>query len=227
VTERSRTALLVGATGLVGGHCLDRLLAEPRYSRVTVLARRAPERTHHRLEVRVVDFDALGERSVPAVDDVYSCLGTTIRAAGSRRAFRRVDHFYPVTVARLARAGGARRLALVSSIGADPGSRNFSLRTKGETDRDVATIGYECVEIFRPSLLLGERAEPRLGEATAAALSRAGSGLLVGRLRNYRPVRARVLAAAMVEALRGGEPGRHVRTFGEIHRLATPPGQPG
>jgi uncharacterized protein YbjT (DUF2867 family) len=224
MTAPTRTALLVGATGLVGGHCLDRLLAEPRYAEVTVLARRAPDRTHDKLQVRVVDFDSLGERSVPAVDDVYSCLGTTIRAAGSRRAFRRVDHGYPVTVAGLARSRGARRLALVSSIGAHPGSRSFYLRTKGETDRDIATIGYECVEIFRPSLLLGERAESRPGEAAAAVLGRIASRLLTGRLRDYRPVEASVLAAAMVEALGRGEPGRHVRAFDEIHRLAAAPG---
>lgn len=213
----SRTALLVGATGLVGGHCLDDLLADPGYRKITVLARRPVARTDERLQVRLVDFERLTQ--VPAVDDVYCCLGTTIRAAGSREVYYRVDHDYPVTVARLARAAGASRMALVSSIGASPTAANYYLRMKGDTERDVAEIGYDCLEVFRPSMLLGRRAQRRVREQAAMGVARASSPLLVGRLRAYRPVEAARVAAAMLAALRHGEPGTHVRTFDDITRL--------
>lgn len=214
----TRTALLVGATGLVGGHCLDRLLADPAYGQVVVLARRPVAREHARLQAEVVDFDRLNR--VPAADDVYICLGTTIRAAGSREAYYRIDHDYPLMLARLARAAGAGRLALVSSIGASPVANNYYLRMKGETERDVAEVDYECVELFRPGILLGDRESQRPRESVAIGAGRALAPLLVGPLRRYRPVAAAQVAAAMVAALHRGEPGTHVRTFDDITRLA-------
>lgn len=219
----SRAALLLGATGLVGGHCLDRLLADERYGRVTTLTRRPMPRADNagaRLDARVVDFDLLAEQGDVAVTDVYCCLGTTMKAAGSREAFRRVDHDYAVEAARLAHAAGARRLAIVSAIGANPGSRIFYTRVKGETERDVAALGYECVEIFQPSLLLGVRPQPRPGERVAIAISPAVAGLMIGPLRRYRPIEAEDVAAAMIAALRLGRPGAHTHTYDQIMALA-------
>lgn len=217
-----RTALLVGATGLVGRHVLDRLLAEPAYGTVTVLVRRSLGRSDPRLAERVVDFDRLASAHAGDVrgEDVYCCLGTTIKVAGSQEAFRRVDHDYVVEAARLARANGARRFALVSSVGADAGAGNFYLRVKGETERDVGALGYETLEVFRPSFLMGERGEKRAGEAAGIAVARAVSGALFGGLRKYRPVDAGAVARAMVAALARGEPGTHVRAFDEIAALA-------
>lgn len=215
-----RTALLVGATGLVGQHCLRRLLDDPLYRQVVVLARRQLDLQHPRLAVQTVDFEVVEEVELPAIDDVYCCLGTTIRAAGSRAAFYRVDHDYPVAVGRRARTAGARRYALVSSIGADPRASNYYLRMKGETERDVAGLGYECVELLRPSLLLGQREQRRMREQAAMVVARATAPLLVGRLRAYRPIQADAVAAAMVAALRQGEPGTRRRTFDAITRLA-------
>jgi uncharacterized protein YbjT (DUF2867 family) len=216
---RPRTALLVGATGLVGAHCLDLLLDTPGYPRVVVLARRRPGRTHERLLTRVVDFDRLDVVDLPAVDDVYCGLGPTIRQAGTREAYYRVDHDYPVAVAARALGAGATRLALVSSVGADPGARNYYLRMKGETERDVAALGYPCLELFRPSMLVGRRSRRRLRESAAMGVARAVAPLLGGRLRVYRPVDARRVAAAMVAALRDGGPGTRVRVFDDILRL--------
>jgi uncharacterized protein YbjT (DUF2867 family) len=217
----SRRALLVGATGLVGGHCLEALLAEPTYGRVVVLTRRSLERTNAKLEPLVVDFDRLSEHTeAMRADDVYCCLGTTLKVAGSKPAFRHVDHDYAVEVARLARSQGAKRLAFVSSVGADIHSSNFYLSVKGETERDVDTLGYEAVEIFRPSFLIGERAEHRPGESVAGAFSRGLAGALIGPLRKYRPIEASAVAAAMVRALVYGEPGHHVHTFDAIRSLA-------
>ncbi|MEV0645939.1 oxidoreductase [Phytomonospora sp. NPDC050363] len=214
-----RTALLVGATGLVGGHCLGRLLTEPVYSKVTVLARRDSGHRDERLDERVVDFGALTAADVPAVDDVYCALGTTMAKAGSKEAFRRVDHDHVLKVAELAHAAGATRFALVSSIGADPDSRTFYLRVKGETERDLAAAGFECLEIFRPSGLVGERDDRRLAERVSIPLLQAVSGLLAGSLRPYRAVRAVTVARAMVTALLAGEAGSRVRTYAEIEAL--------
>jgi uncharacterized protein YbjT (DUF2867 family) len=219
----SCTALLLGATGLVGGHCLDRLLTDERYRRVTTLTRRPLPRADNaaaRLDARVVDFDLLAEQWDVAVTDVYCCLGTTMKAAGSRAAFRRVDHDYTIDAARRAHAAGAHRLAIVSAIGADSGSRIFYTRVKGETERDVAALGYECVEIFQPSLLLGARPQPRTGERVAIAVSPAAAGLMIGPLRRYRPIEAEDVAAAMIAALRLGRPGVHTRTYDQIMALA-------
>lgn len=220
---QGRTALLAGATGLVGRSCLERLLAHPAYTRVVALVRRPTGMNHDKLQELRADFDALAElASLPAVDDVFIALGTTIKAAGSRPAFYKVDHDYVVAVAELGRRAGARKLALVSSIGADAASRNFYLRVKGEAERDVSGLGYECVEILRPSLLVGERSEARTGEAVGIAVMRVVSGLMVGPMRVYRSVEARDVAAAMIAALvSDGTTGVHVRTFDDIRRLAS------
>ena len=219
----SRSALLLGATGLVGGHCLDLLLADDRYSRVTTLTRRPLPRAEDpgaRLDARVVDFELLAEQWDVAVTDVYCCLGTNMTAAESRKSFRRVDHDYTVEAARLAHDAGARRLALVSAAGADPGSRISLTRVKGETERDVTALGYECVEIFRPAMLLGARPQPRRGERVAKAVSPAVAKLMIGRLRRFRPIKAQALAAAMIAALEAGRPGVHVSTYDQIRALA-------
>ena len=216
-----RSALLVGATGLVGSHCLTRLLAEPAYERVTVLSRRPLGREHERLSEHLVNFERLEEHTDwVRGDDLYCCLGTTIKQAGSQAAFRHVDHDLVLNVARLAQENGARRLALVSSVGAAPEARNFYLRTKGETERDVAGLGYDCLEVFRPSFLVGEREAPRLGERLGIGLTSTIARAFVGPLRRFRPIEADQVAAAMVAALRRGEPGVRLRTHAEIVQLA-------
>ena len=207
------TALVVGASGLVGRECVRLLLADPSYERVVVLARRempGEPGAGGRLVSRIVDFERLAEHEdVPAVDHVFCALGTTMRQAGSRERFYRVDHDYPVEVARLARAAGARHLALVSALGADPASRVFYNRVKGEAERDVAALGWPGLTIVRPSLLLGERAEFRLGEEVGKRL-----GFLAPR--KWKPIEARKVAAAMVRAAKEGRPGVRVIESGEM-----------
>ncbi|OKH90569.1 NAD(P)H-binding protein [Streptomyces uncialis] len=212
----TRTALLAGASGLVGGHLLARLLADPRYDRVTALVRRPLDREHPRLDVRIVDFATLTADEVPAVDDVYCALGTTIRKAGSQTAFRAVDHDATLAVADRAHGAGARRIALCSSVGADPASRNFYLRVKGDVERDIIALGYDSTLLFRPSLLLGERTEQRTAERLAARLGPVFGPLCAGPLRPYRPVAAGRLAAAMVNALATAEPGTRALTYEDI-----------
>ena len=194
-----RSALLMGATGLVGSHCLDLLLADDRYRRVRVLARRPVGRRHAKLEVHQVDFDRLEEHAkLFAVDDVYCCLGTTMAKAGGEAAFRKVDHDYAVKAAELAAGQGAEQFLLVSAIGADPQSRIFYNRVKGEAEAVVKRLPFRAVWVLRPSLLLGERAELRIGERLASAVSRPLSPLMLGRFRRYRPILGREVAQVML-----------------------------
>ena len=219
-----RSAVLVGATGLIGGSVLDVILSTPAYGRLVVLARRPLGRGSDKLQEHVVDFERLAATAGDwQADDVFLCLGTTMAVAGSQEQFRRVDHDYTIEAARLARQRGATRLALVSSVGAAQRASSFYLRVKGETERDVAELGYESVHVFRPSLLVGARPEHRRAEAVGIAVTRAVSWALVGGLRAYRPIDASRVAGAMVHAVLAASPGRHVHAYDDILSLSAPP----
>lgn len=197
----ARTALVAGATGLVGGHLVRVLVGRPEYSQVTVLVRRKLDFAHPKLTQRVVDFDHLETHADAfAVDDVFCCLGTTIKKAGSQPAFRKVDFDYPLAMGRLAKAHGAQRYLLVSSMGANARSSVFYSRVKGEVENALAELGLPAVLIFRPSLLLGERQEHRFGESVAAAVTKVINPLMVGGLRKYRGIEGLTVARAMVAA---------------------------
>lgn len=200
---RRRTALLVGATGLVGGHCLRLLLADPEFVGVTTFTRRRITLSHPKLVARMVDFDRLGQLSgFPRVSDVFCCLGTTIASAGSHSEFYKVDFTYVTEAARLAAVSGARQILLVSAIGADPSSHIFYSRVKGEVEEAVKRLPFDGIHIFRPSFLAGDRPERRLVERIGIGLASALSFALVGPLRRYRPVPAADVARAMVTVAR-------------------------
>ena len=215
-----RTALIAGASGLVGRHCLDALLASSAYEAVIACARRPLPRAHPRLAVRVVSFDRLDSERPLAVTDAFCALGTTIAAAGSRDAFTRVDLGYVAAFARYARAAGARRFVLVSAVGANPGASNFYLRVKGQAEQAVVGVGFVQLDILRPGLLLGERSESRPGEAMAQRLAPAAGPLLVGPLRKYRPVPAAIVGAAMVGTALAEHTGVRVLHYDELVRMA-------
>jgi len=209
----SRAALLVGATGLIGSFLLQRLLAAESYARVTVWARRDIGRTHPKLKVEIADFERLQERRVES-EDVFCCLGTTIRQAGSQAAFRRVDYDYPVALAMAAAGGGARRLLVVSALGANPDSRVFYNRVKGEMEVAVRAAGVPRTVFLRPSLLSGPRAQARLGEKIGLVVGNV-LGPLLGK---YRPIHADSVAAAMLKAAAGDRPSGVIES-GEIRKI--------
>lgn len=210
------TAVLAGATGLVGSLALRRLLEAPHFDQVVVLARRPLTLSHPRLQARVVDFQKLDEVEPVPADAALCALGTTIKTAGSQAAFRAVDYDAVVSFARWARGGGARTFALVSSVGAASDAGNFYLRVKGEAEDAIAALGYPRFVALRPSVLLGDRNERRLGEAVARALAPAINPLLVGALRLYRAVEADHVAAALVAAALDPRPGWHVWEYEQI-----------
>lgn len=218
-----KRACLLGASGLVGGFCLQALLADESYVSVTLLSRRElPVVSSPRLSQKVIDFESLAAPDFAGADDVFCCLGTTIGKAGSQAAFRRVDLEYPLAAAKAAREAGAKQFVLVSSVGANPASKNFYLRTKGELEQAVSDLGFRAVHIFRPSLLLGSRKEFRLGERIAMAVMPLLNLAMLGGLRRYRAISAAGVGKAMVAAARLGEIGTIVYEHDRIAALAAP-----
>ena len=216
-----RTALLLGASGLVGGHCLDLLLADHLYDRIILFVRRTMPRQHAKLQQQVVDFERLEDYAeVAHGHEVFCCLGTTIKKAGSPVAFRKVDFEYPLAMAKLAARNGFEQFLLVTAIGANPSSAIFYNRVKGEVESAIRTLPFGAIHIFRPSLLLGRRAEFRLGEKIGEMAMRPLSLLLIGPLRKYRPIAASAVAAALVSVAKMNQAGVHIYESDEIQALA-------
>lgn len=196
---QTRSALLLGASGLIGGHLLRLLADDEAYDRVTAPVRKLLSIRHPKLQEHVADFDHLDtQRDVLQGHDVFCCLGTTIRVAGSQTAFRKVDFTYVAQAASIAATNGAEQFLLVSSIGADKHSSAFYLRVKGEVEEAVSKLPFRGVQIFRPSLLIGNRKESRVNESFAIAAMKLVSVALVGRLRRYRAIEAKTVAQAML-----------------------------
>lgn len=203
IGKRRRVALVAGGTGLVGRELIEALLADSSVGAVHVLVRTAnPELARRNgLRQHVVDY-AKPLVGLPPADDAFCCLGTTIKVAGSQAAFRAVDFDAALAFARAARACGATRLGVVSALGADASSGVFYNRVKGELEQAVRTLGFECVLLARPSLLLGDRTalgQPtRIGERVGAALNVPLGWLLPD---SVRPIAARTVALGLMRAV--------------------------
>ena len=218
VVAAPRTALLAGATGLVGRALLPMLLASKHYLKVHVLLRRTPPdiKASAKLRIHQVDFARL-PAEFPTVDDVFIALGTTIKVAGSQAAFRQVDFDFVVNTARAAKAAGATRLAVVSALGADAKSPIFYNRVKGEMQDAIAQLGYESVVIAQPSMLLGDRAalgQPARGGELWAARLLGPLGWIVPK--GVRPIPARAVASALLAAILDAKRGVRVLKSGAM-----------
>ena len=212
-TDAMAEILFVGATGLVGSHVLKLLLGDDRFTKIIAPVRR-PVPPADKLVAPVVDFDALpSDVDWWDVDTVICTIGTTIRKAGSREAFRKVDHDLPLLVARTARARGASSCVVVTALGAAASSHFFYNRTKGELEEDLATLGFPSLTFVRPGLIGGERPGSRPLEKAAS--------LVLGALRPILPRSFRInpvdrIAEAIVEAAGAGRLGVHVVTSREM-----------
>ena len=195
-----RTVILAGATGLVGQHILQGLLADPTVSAVHSLGRRAPATQHPKLVTHIVDFAALPP--LPPADELYLALGTTIKVAGSQAAFRALDYDANLNVAQAALAAGVKKVGLVSAMGADARSKIFYNRVKGELEDALTQLPFEGLVIARPSLLVGDRkvlGQPRRsGEVVGEAITRVLSFLIPA---NYKPIDASAVAQALLVAV--------------------------
>lgn len=210
--------LIVGATGLIGRAVIERFGSNP----VTVLARREVEglaAQHKQLVAPPERWPDMIAAEKPAV--LISCLGTTIRQAGSQAAFRAVDHDLVLAAARGARAGGTSHMISVSSVGAAAKSGNFYLRTKGETEDDLRALGFDRLDLIRPGLLRGDRPGPqRLGEGIATIAAPLTDALLHGSFRRYRSISGATVAAAIARLAGQGGSGVHIHENDAIRALA-------
>lgn len=206
-----KVALIVGATGLVGKACLYELLEQKEYIRVIAVVRRPMPVKHHQLHQVVVDFDNLEQYSEELkADDIFCCLGTTIKVAGSQENFRKVDFEYPVKVARIALQNGASQFLMVSAIGANSQSSVFYNRVKGDVEEAVSYLGYRSLHIFRPSLLMGDRKQVRIGEMIGKGIMTLIGFLFVGPLKKYKGIHGVIVARAMVKVALKEEKGRFI-----------------
>lgn len=216
-----KKALLLGATGLVGGNLLDLLLEDQDYGEVTIFVRRELELSHPKLRQIVLDdFQQMIQYEKEfSAEDLFCCLGTTIKKAKTKERFKQVDFTYPLLAAELAKKAGGKRYLLISSMGADPHSRFFYNRVKGEIEKAIQGLQFPSFFIFRPSLLLGQRKEFRLGEKLSAALSQPLSFVFIGPLLKYRPIQAKVVALAMHKMAQTYLPGTQIFENDQITRL--------
>lgn len=205
-----KSALVTGATGLIGKQLLNLLLQDPYYTLVKAVTRKSLDISHAKLQNVVTDFDQLimaGDVVPFRADHVFCCLGTTIRKAGTKEAFRKVDYTYPLEVACASLLAGAQKYLLVSALGADKQSSVFYNRVKGEVEEAITALDFPEVHIFRPSLLLGPREEPRPGEDAAKVFFRL-FGFLVPE--KYKAIDSSAVARAMLWYAKKDDAGVHI-----------------
>ena len=218
----TKTATIIGATGLIGSHLLSLLQQDNYYHTIRVLVRRPLENHHPRTEVKLIDFgdEESFKLGIYGSDVVFAAVGTTQqKVRGDKEAYRKVDHDIPVKAARYCRETDCPQLLVVSSVGADPKASNFYLQLKGEMEEGVKAQNVPSVSIFRPSLLLGNREEKRAGEKVAQVLMPFLALGMFGALSKYKPVHAADVAQAMVLAAKQATPGVSVFEYDRMKRL--------
>lgn len=202
----SKTAIIAGASGLIGRSLTQMLLNSNDYGQVIALVRKPLGIQHDKLKEQTVDFNELSAmEDFPEADDVFCTLGTTMKKAGSKESFYKVDYTYPYELAGRALKSGARRFFLVSAMGANLKSRNFYSRVKGELEDQISFLNYRTIYIFKPSLLRGNRSENRLGEKFAQAMTRIIP--FFGPWKKYRPIHADKVSDAMMKVAKQEDKG--------------------
>lgn len=217
----SKRAILLGASGLVGYNLLEKLLANDNYSEVLSISRKNIALKHVKLQQLIIDFDNLSNYAGQiSGDEVFCCLGSTIKKTPDLSIYRKIDYQYPLDIARIAFANGAKHYHLVSAMGADVDSRLFYSRTKGEVERDLQQIPFQSIHIYRPSLLDGERKEERRTENSMIRLMRVINPVLIGPLKKYRSIKIEQVATAMLNKANSNETGVHIYASDEIQEIA-------
>jgi uncharacterized protein YbjT (DUF2867 family) len=203
-----KTALMIGSTGLIGSHLLELLLHSNDYEKVITFVKRDTGIKHPKLTQHIVDFDKpeTYKDSITG-DDFFCTIGTTIKKAGSKEAFRKVDFEYPSQFASFAAQNKVKQFLIVSSLGADLNSGNFYLKTKGEIESFLKDADFESVAVLQPSLLLGNRTEFRLGEKIGAIFMKSFSFLFLGKLKKYKPIESNAVAKVLLKVAQRNDKG--------------------
>jgi uncharacterized protein YbjT (DUF2867 family) len=215
-----KTAIVFGATGLVGNLLLEELINSGEYSVIKIFVRQSTGVSEPKVEEIITDFSDPGNLSARLTgDDLFICLGTTIKKAGSIENMEKVDRDLPVKIAELARKNGFRNIAVISSIGANENSKNYYLRIKGELEKGILSLNFENTVIVRPSMLFGERKEKRTGETVGKVVMKAFQPVLLGKLLKYRAIHARDVAKAMILLLKEKK-GETIFESDELQKIA-------
>ncbi|MDQ6812114.1 MAG: NAD(P)H-binding protein [Bacteroidota bacterium] len=222
---QSLTAVVLGATGLIGQQLVQQLLADSAFSKVRILVRRPVELSHPKLEVEVVNFqDPDQYRSrLGRGDCIFCCIGTTnSKVKGDKAEYKKIDIDIPVNAARFGREAGFTNYLLVSAVGANTASANFYLSLKGEVEKEIAGCYFESFHVFRSSMLLGDRKEFRLGETIAKAVMSIVSVLLVGPFVKYKGIKAVVVAKAMIAVAKSNTKGFYIYHYWDMMKAGYP-----
>lgn len=214
----NKTAIVIGATGLVGSEVLKLLLDDPEYEKVKVFHRRSTGIHHPKLEEHIVEFEEIVSwKHLIIGDELYSAMGTTLKKAGSKEAQWEIDYTYQYEIAKAAAMNGVKKYALVSSIGANAKSRSFYPSMKGKLEEAVRDFPFEGIAILRPSVLVGERKESRPGESLGIFLGKMIAK--IPKLKKYRPIPAKTVAKGMIQALKKSPKGYHIFESEQIFEL--------
>lgn len=215
-----RTAIIFGATGLIGDILLQKLIKDDAYEKVTVVARRPIAHQHQRIEFIETDFDNLEKVATKIVgDDIFCCIGTIQKKTPDLEIYKKIDYQYPLTFAKIGLKNGSSSFNLISSMGANPDSRFFYPRLKGELERDLSAMPFKTINIYRPSLLDGERTGTRTAENFFIKTMRVLNPLFIGPLKKYRSIKASCVAQAMLEQAKKTILGTHIFQSDEIVEL--------
>lgn len=218
-----RTAAIIGSTGMIGSYLLEQLMADDYYNNVRILVRRPILITSDRLEVKLVNFDDLEsvQMALDGTDIIFSCIGTTNKnVRGDKKLYWKIDHDIPVNAARLALERGCNKMVMVSSVGADPNSRNFYLKLKGQTEKDVVATGMQAVHVMRPGMLLGKRKEKRPLEKLMQGIMGSISGVMIGKARKFKAIHGADVAKAMIAAGKRNVNGLYIYEHDEMIGLS-------
>ena len=216
-----KTALIIGSTGLVGSHLLNLLLDSNDYIKVITFVKRDAGIKHPKLTQHIIDFDKPETyKELVVGDDFFCTIGTTIKKAGNKEAFRKVDFEYPRQFATFALQNKVKQFLIVSSLGADANSGNFYLKTKGEIQDFLKECNFESVSILQPSLLLGNRTEFRLGEKIGAFFMKTLSFIFIGNLKKYKPIEGKTVAKALLITAQKNYKGFHIIESDSIQKIA-------
>ncbi len=217
-----QTALVLGATGLIGSNVVSILLADDAYKKVRVLVRNKFDHQHPKLEVVKVDFKNVEafKNSMSNGDVIFCCVGTTMKNVnGDKEAYRNVDYDIAVNAAKFGLVSGYNKYILVSSVGANAASANFYLKLKGEVENEIRDFSYRSTHIFQPSILLGARKELRLAEMVSKKIMQVASGLFFGSFAKYKAINANYVAKAMVAVSKSEDEGTRFYTYSSIKKL--------
>lgn len=216
---QSLTAVVLGATGLVGEQLVQQLLNDTAFSKIRILVRRPLKLSHPKLEVQIVNFDDLAayRSKLGKGDCIFCCIGTTQKKVkGDKASYRKIDVDIPVNAAKMAKDAGYTNYLLVSAVGANAQAANFYLRLKGEVEKEIIAINFNSFHVFRPSILLGDRKEFRLGEKIGKVVMQTISGFLLGGLQKYKGIDGAVVARAMAAAAKSGGKGMFTHHYQDM-----------